>query len=273
MKEYTNNDPVFSEKFMMIEPTDPGHADNFNKGTKQIFQNTLYNHKLVDELKKGIIPDGAYNPDISYVPGDYCSHDSMLYRCIQNTTGEWDASCWQQTSTFEEIHKLEYPDFDDSGEIEGIESFVDFMSSFVTGTKQDQFLANLKAGLKYVLHAGQLVNSGLCETPGMFPLDAAYGKTLTDQITGLYSEIIKSSINESMRYKINIYHNWGIDVTAGAISKIKFNVPDGYVLAGLFLTPQTSRHITMSYIDDYIYAYSEDYTGILYYDALMILWK
>ena len=85
--------------------------------------------------------------------------------------------------------KLKIIDFDDSGEIEGIESFADFMSSFVKNTSIYQLLSNLKAGLKYVLHAGQLVNSGMCETPGMFPLDAAYGKTLTDQITGLYSEI------------------------------------------------------------------------------------
>ena len=85
--------------------------------------------------------------------------------------------------------KLKIIDFDDSGEIEGIESFADFMSSFVKNTSIYQLLSNLKAGLKYVLHAGQLVNSGMCETPGMFPLDAAYGKTLTDQITGLYSDI------------------------------------------------------------------------------------
>ncbi len=84
---------------------------------------------------------------------------------------------------------LEKIDFDDSGEIEGIESFTDFMSSFVKGTNIYQFFSNLKAGLNYVLHAGQLVNSGMCETPGMFPLDAAFGKTLQDQITGLYSEI------------------------------------------------------------------------------------
>lgn len=92
---------------------------------------------------------------------------------------------------------LEKIDFDDSGEIEGIESFTDFMSSFVKGTNIYQFFSNLKAGLNYVLHAGQLVNSGMCETPGMFPLDAAFGKTLQDQITGLYSEIAEPKIGFS----------------------------------------------------------------------------
>lgn len=92
-----------------------------------------------------------------------------------------------------EIGKIITPDFNDTGEVEGIESFTDFMSSFIKGTSIYQLFANLKAGLKYVLHMGQLVNNGLCETPGKFPLDAAYGKTLQDQITGLNSDLTDSS--------------------------------------------------------------------------------
>lgn len=88
-----------------------------------------------------------------------------------------------------EIQKIVTPDWDDTGEVDGIESFTDFMDSFVKGTSIYQFLTNFKAGLKYVLHTGKLVNSGMCETPGEFALDAAFGKTLQDQITGLYSEI------------------------------------------------------------------------------------
>lgn len=105
--------------------------------------------------------------------------------------------------TEEKINKMETLDFDDTGEVEGIESFTDFMSSFVTGTNRDQFLANLKAGLKYVLHTGQLVNSGMCETPGMFPLDAAYGKTLTDQITQLNSDLENVILSANVRYNPN----------------------------------------------------------------------
>lgn len=88
-----------------------------------------------------------------------------------------------------EIQKIVTPDWDDTGEVDGIESFTDFMDSFVKGTSIYQFLTNFKAGLKYVLHTGKLVNSGMCETPGEFALDAAFGKTLQDQITGLYSDI------------------------------------------------------------------------------------
>ena len=96
-----------------------------------------------------------------------------------------------------EIQKIVTPDWDDTGEVDGIESFTDFMDSFVKGTSIYQFLTNFKAGLKYILHTGKLVNSGMCETPGEFALDAAFGKTLQDQITGLYSEIQDFSDNNT----------------------------------------------------------------------------
>ncbi len=108
-------------------------------------------------------------------------------------------------ATIKDIQKVEERlkilDFDDSGEVEGIESFTDFMSSFVKGTSIYQFFANLKAGLKYVLHTGKLVNSGMCETPGEFALDAAFGKTLQDQITGLYSDIKKQGVMSNLIFQ------------------------------------------------------------------------
>lgn len=82
----------------------------------------------------------------------------------------------------EKLDEIETPNFDDSGEVEDIESFTDFMASFVKNTSIYQLFANLKAGLKYAMHRGQLVNNGTCETPGKFGLDAAYGKTLTDNL-------------------------------------------------------------------------------------------
>ncbi len=87
-----------------------------------------------------------------------------------------------------EIDKIVTPDFDDSGEVEGITSFGDFLESFVKGTSIYQIFTNLKAGLKYVLHVGQLVNNCVTDNAEL-PLAAAQGKVLQDQITGLYSEI------------------------------------------------------------------------------------
>lgn len=89
----------------------------------------------------------------------------------------------------EQVGLIETPDFNDTGEIEGVNSFADFMTSFVKNTSIYQLLANLKAGLKYVLHAGQLVNNGTCKTPGKFPLDAAYGNTLTDMVIEINNKL------------------------------------------------------------------------------------
>lgn len=88
----------------------------------------------------------------------------------------------------EDVEKLTAMDFDDSGEVEGIESFTDFMSSFVKNTSIYQFLANLKAGLKYVLHKDMLVDNCVTDNPDL-PLTAKQGKELQDQVTGLYSDI------------------------------------------------------------------------------------
>lgn len=109
--------------------------------------------------------------------------------------------------------ELTIVDFDDSGEVEGIESFTDFMSSFVKKTSIYQFLANMKTGFKYLLHMGRLVNNGQCETPGQFALDAAYGHTLTEWITQLYSDIADGITNVrwneiSNRIEVNYNGVW-----------------------------------------------------------------
>ncbi|MCI8661421.1 MAG: hypothetical protein HFG54_14455 [Lachnospiraceae bacterium] len=93
------------------------------------------------------------------------------------------------TATVQDILNIENPTFDDSGEVEGINSFPDFLGSIVNKMNLFQFFRNLKAGMKYVLHMGKLVNNGLCDTPGQFALDAAYGKYLQDQLTKLNSDL------------------------------------------------------------------------------------
>lgn len=95
------------------------------------------------------------------------------------------------TATVQDILNIENPTFDDSGEVEGISSFPDFLGSVVNKMSLFQFFRNLKAGMGYVLHMGQLVNNGLCDTPGQFALDAAYGKNLQDQLTKLNSDLLR----------------------------------------------------------------------------------
>ena len=90
----------------------------------------------------------------------------------------------------------ELSEFDDSGVTEDIKSFPDFLSKFVTGNKVAITLRNLKAGLQFVLHAGQIVNNCVTDNAGL-PLSAAQGKVLKDLYTQLYSDkAIKSELGK-----------------------------------------------------------------------------
>ena len=103
----------------------------------------------------------------------------------------------------------ELSEFDDSGVTEDIKSFPDFLSKFVTGNKVAITLRNLKAGLQFVLHAGQIVNNCVTDNAGL-PLSAAQGKVLKALIdttnnnlsnkadkTSLSSYALKSDLDSS----------------------------------------------------------------------------
>ena len=79
-------------------------------------------------------------------------------------------------------------EFDDAGSVDEIKSFPDFLKKFVTGNKLAVTMRNLKAGLQFVLHAGQIVNNCVTDNAGL-PLSAAQGKVLKDLYTQLYSEM------------------------------------------------------------------------------------
>ena len=59
-----------------------------------------------------------------------------------------------------------------------------------------QFFRNLKAGLQFVLHAGQIVNNCVTDNAGL-PLSAAQGKVLKDLYTQLYSDLNTTNNNLS----------------------------------------------------------------------------
>ena len=85
-----------------------------------------------------------------------------------------------QNENWDKLDK-ELSEFDDSGFTEDIKSFPDFLTKFVTGNKVAVTLRNLKAGLQFVLHAGQIVNNCVTDNAGL-PLSAAQGKVLKDLI-------------------------------------------------------------------------------------------
>ena len=66
----------------------------------------------------------------------------------------------------------------------------------MTGNKVAITLRNLKAGLQFVLHAGQIVNNCVTDNAGL-PLSAAQGKALMDKYTQLYSDLNTTNNNLS----------------------------------------------------------------------------
>lgn len=92
------------------------------------------------------------------------------------------------TATVQDIMDIESPEFDDSGTVEGISSFPSFLETMKSKMNFFQFFRNLKAGLQFVLHAGQIVNNCVTDNAGL-PLSAAQGKVLKDLYTQLYSEM------------------------------------------------------------------------------------
>ena len=91
------------------------------------------------------------------------------------------------TATVQDIMDIESPEFDDSGTVEGISSFPSFLETMKSKMNFFQFFRNLKAGLQFVLHTGQIVNNCVTDNSSL-PLSAAQGKALMDKYTQLYSE-------------------------------------------------------------------------------------
>lgn len=70
------------------------------------------------------------------------------------------------TATVQDIMDIETPEFDDSGTVEGISSFPSFLETMKSKMNFFQFFRNLKAGLQFVLHAGQIVNNCVTDNAG-----------------------------------------------------------------------------------------------------------
>lgn len=98
-------------------------------------------------------------------------------------------------------------EFDDSGSVDEIKSFPDFLKKFVTGNKLAVTMRNLKAGMQFVLHAGQIVNNCVTDNAGL-PLSAAQGKVLKDLYTQLYSDLNTTNNNLSKaKYTNDLFYD------------------------------------------------------------------
>ena len=154
-----------------------------------------------EELKNSAGSAEEYDPDSEtpYHAGDFYMYQGVLYKCIKDTMGEWDPECWERTDALGEIGKvkdwlsgIENPEFDDSGVVETIKSFPDFLKTFVSRMNLFQFLQNLRAGLQFVLHREQVIDN--CETEAEdLPLSAKQGKVLMEMHTKILYIVIPAS--------------------------------------------------------------------------------
>ena len=104
------------------------------------------------------------------------------------------------TATVQDVMEIENPEFDDSGTVSGISSFPDFLNLVKSKMNFFQFFRNFKAGMQFVLHAGQIVNNCVTDNAGL-PLSAAQGKALMDKYTQLYSDL--NTTNNNLSNKVD----------------------------------------------------------------------
>ena len=103
---------------------------------------------------------------------------------------------------------VETPEFDDSGTVSGISSFPDFLNLVKSKMNFFQFFRNFKAGMQFVLHAGQIVNNCVTDNAGL-PLSAAQGKVLKDLYTQLYSDMQSHFVDMSNFTRSQLEAVWG----------------------------------------------------------------
>lgn len=93
-----------------------------------------------------------------------------------------------------DIAAVENPEFDDSGNVSTITDYNSFYNTIVSKMSIFDFFRNLKAGLKYLVNVGQIVNNGTTNQAG-FVMDARQANpdiqgTLANQISVLNAKAL-----------------------------------------------------------------------------------
>lgn len=81
----------------------------------------------------------------------------------------------------EGVQELKAPPFNDSGTVDGINSFTDFLNSVKNKMNIFQFFKNFKAGMKFILHTGMIVDNYATKEKGFIP-DATLVTSLKEQL-------------------------------------------------------------------------------------------
>ena len=97
-----------------------------------------------------------------------------------------------------EVEKLKNPEFSDTGNVAGINSFPDFLAKVKSKMDIFGFWRDFKAGMQFVLHAGQIVNNCVSDRADL-PLAAKQGKVLAEELAKLNSDIGTDNAKISLR--------------------------------------------------------------------------
>ena len=172
---------------------------------------------------------------------------------------EPDVDAVHLNNTEDGLDGLYHPEFDDSGTVEGITSFPTFLSTVVKRMNPIAFYKNFKAGMKYVLHTGSLINNGLCTETGKYAADATQlnpniANTLAWQVAKVNSDLTPQLIGSTTSADGTIssanfskYRFLIVRIGAGGWSRTEFFINQSYIGAFYALDNTADQRIRLDY--------------------------
>ena len=132
----------------------------------------------------------------------------------------------------EEVEGLKAPYFDDSGTVEGISSFTDFMEKVKSKMNIFQFFRNFKAGMQFILHTGMIVDNYATKEKGFLP-DATLVTALKEQLDEqnnnigytIFANIEESHTSGDLLEILKNYFNTGKHNITFMVSNNVSNIP------------------------------------------------
>lgn len=223
------------------------YLDDFSSGDVSAFETYLSTHPITAIFERATptwepLPSAAQSALNALTTYTGTTHVTITAGGPEPDVGlEYFGQPGDKVTVQDMCDSLAAPGFDDSGVVQGISGFSDFLNRMTSGMRLPSFFRDLKAGLKFVLHTGQLVNNGLCNEPGKYPLDAAYGRTLLEMIGN--TEILPGGAADIVSAIVAQNSNLGMKITSGNITDIIGALPvgkyAGYYSSGATETPSS----------------------------------
>lgn len=197
MKEYSVENPEFSETVQILEPTDSNHADNFNVATEMLYQNTLHNRDEIKELKK-CVSDGK----------------SALASAITGMGVSTSADDTFETMA-ENVESIT-PDVEVNGSVSGSWNGTTFV--YGGGASADANINNKNQKTKSTTFTNKTTTVG----GNAVPSDVLSGKSFSSNNAG-------RAVNGTMTNRgAYVYDMWSKYTSSGVDQNLKVTIPSGY---------------------------------------------